>query len=304
MSHDLQDETGEFLKPGDGPAPGASVPTASISVEVAARTHVGLVRENNEDNFHVVEFGRHLRTLLTSLPDGEVPENAEELGYGFAVADGMGGMAAGEVASRLALRLFVEHALGTPDWLLGRGQPYSTMVLDRAAQRFQDVNDAVLREARLDPTLRGMGSTLSMALSFGSDLYVAHVGDSPVFLRQGGALHRLTRDHTMGVQLALLGRDDAAQFQNVLTHAIGIRGTGGEPDIRRLDLADGDRLLLCTDGLTDMVDDPEIARILAGSATSREACDALIDLALDHGGRDNATAIVATFRIPPARPPA
>ena len=91
--------------------------------------------------------------------------------------------------------------------------------------------------------------------------------------------------------------DVPSRYRHMLTQAIGIRENGGEPDIHRLQLEDGDRLLLCTDGLTDMVDDATIAAELQGSATSGEACQALIDLALDHGGRDNVTAVVASYRI-------
>src|SRR5262249_1758307 len=144
-----------------------------------------------------------------------------------------------------------------------------------------------------------MGTTLSLAMSLGDDLIIAHVGDSPAYLWRRGELHRLTRDHTLGRHLAELGAADSARFHHVLTHAIGIQGTGGEPDILRYRLAAGDRLLLCTDGLTDMVDDEAIARELARESPADEVCRALIDLALEGGGKDNVTAAVAAYRIPP-----
>jgi protein phosphatase len=241
-----------------------------------------------------------MRTLLSSLPDGQLPSEAEEAGFAFAVADGMGGMAAGEVASRMAITLFVRHTLETPDWIMSREEPYASDVVDRTAQRFREVNDAVIEQAETGAGLKGMGTTLSLALSLGNDLIVAHVGDSPVFLLSRGTLHRLTRDHTMGQRLARLGVTEAGKFHHVLTHAIGIRGTGGEPDIRRYRLADGDRLLLCTDGLTDMVDDAAIARELGKEGTADEACKNLIELALKNGGRDNVTVVVAGYRIPNA----
>src|SRR4051794_11113319 len=116
MSHDpLSDSTLDLLKIStetNTPTPAVS---ATVAIDVAAQTHPGKVRENNEDNFHVVRFGRYLRTLLSSLPDDEVPNKTEELGYGFAIADGMGGMAAGEIASRMAIALFMEHVIETPD---------------------------------------------------------------------------------------------------------------------------------------------------------------------------------------------
>jgi protein phosphatase len=296
MSEAMSDTT--VIQPRLPEPAAAPPPTAAVRVDLAALTDRGKVRHNNEDNFHVVQFGRYFRTLLSSLPDGQVPAAAEEAGYAIAVADGMGGMAAGEVASRLALTLFVKHALETPDWILGRQGPFAAEVLDRTAERFRAVNEAVIEQAESGPGLGGMGTTLSLAMSFGDDLIVAHVGDSPVFLSRRGALHRLTRDHTMGERLARLGVTDAGRFHHVLTHAIGIRGTGGEPDMRRYRLADGDRLLLCTDGLTDMVGDATIAHHLARAEPAEVVCRALVDLALANGGKDNVTAVVAGYHIP------
>lgn len=278
------------------------VPTAGVRVDLAARTHVGKVRKNNEDNYHVVQFGRFFRTLLSSMPKGDVPALSQETGYGFAVADGMGGMAAGEVASRLAITLFVEHVLATPDWMLTGEEPHISEIVDRTMRRFQDVNAAVVEHAERKSTLSGMGTTLSLAFSLGDVLVVAHVGDSPVMLYSGGELHRLTSDHTLGEHMARLGVETAGRFHNVLTHAIGMRDTGGAPDIRRYRLADGDRLLLCTDGLTNMVDDATIARELARDAPANAVCDSLIELALEAGGKDNVTIAIAGYRIPePAR---
>jgi protein phosphatase len=129
------------------------------------------------------------------------------------------------------------------------------------------------------------------------------VGDSPAYLLRGGELHKLTRDHTLAQEMAdhgqITARDVAAhRYRHVLTQAIGVREAGGEPDIGRLRLADGDRLLLCTDGLTEMVDDATIAAALGQRTSSGEACRALIDLALERGGKDNVTVVVAGYRIP------
>ena len=148
-----------------------------------------------------------------------------------------------------------------------------------------------------------MGTTLTLARSFGPVLTLVHVGDSRVYLLRRGVLHRLTRDHTKAQELADSGKlpaDDVAThaLRNVLTEAIGLWEEGGEPDVRRLPLADGDRLLLCTDGLTEMVDDATIAAELGRDRPAAEACQALLDLALARGGLDNVTIIVAGYRIP------
>ncbi len=301
MQHDPLSDTADYLPVTREESPPKPL-SATVRVDIAAHSHKGLVRPNNEDNFLVARFGRFLQTMMTSLPDGQVPSDFGETGYGMVVADGMGGMAGGEIASRMAITLFLKLVMETPDWILSHDEPWVTDVIDRAAQRFHDVNEAVVEESRNQPALRGMGTTLTMVVSFGADLMVAHVGDSPVYLVRQGELHRLTRDHTLARQMADSGevdeRDISARFRHVLTHAIGIRGTGSEPDIERFWLTDGDRLLLCSDGLTEMVDDATIATALNRESSSDEICQALIELALEGGGRDNVTVVVASYHIP------
>jgi protein phosphatase len=148
-----------------------------------------------------------------------------------------------------------------------------------------------------------MGTTLTMTVSLGSHILIAHVGDSPVFLLRRGELHRLTRDHTMAQQMARHASVPVeavpTRYRHMLTQAIGVRDSGGEPDVCRLTLEDGDRLLICTDGLTDMVDDETITGIMNAGKSSEESCRALVSLALERGGRDNVTVVVATYRIGP-----
>jgi protein phosphatase len=276
-------------------SPEASQPPL-LEVEVGGRTHRGLVRPINEDNFHVVRFGRYLRTVLSSLPEGQALEEEAPPGHGFAVADGMGGHAAGQVASRMAIAALVEVALQTPDWILGREDELLERVMERTALRFQQVDEAVREESLSRPGLRTMGTTLSVALSLSDALIVAHVGDSRTYLFRGGELRRLTRDHTMGQQLADRYPAAATKLRHVLTRYIGGCQPAFEPDVARYRLADGDRLLLCTDGLTNMVGDSSIARELGRGTSSDDVCRALIELALDAGGRDNVTVVVATYR--------
>src|SRR5262245_5269974 len=201
----------------------------------------------------------------------------------------------------MTITLFDVLVLETPDWILGRDEPYVSEVLDRTARRFDGVNQAILEQAESRSGLKGMGTTLTVACSLGADLIIAHVGDSPIYLARRGELHKLTRDHTLAADLERRGSAPAStkssRFHHVLTHAIGIEGTGGEPDIDRLQLDDGDRLLLCTDGLTDMVDDATIAAELQRERSADEACQALVDRALEGGGKDNVTVVVAGYRI-------
>jgi protein phosphatase len=294
MSNDSQADTVEDLRLSDLTRP----PRPVFGVDLAARTHPGKVRPSNEDQYHVVQFGRYLRTLTSSLPAGEAPEEAGEPGYGYAVADGIGGRAAGDVASRLAISLLMECVLQTPDWILGLDDQTLTRVMDRMAERFQKVNLALRTRSEDDPSLRGMGTTLSVAASLGDDLLVTHVGDSAVFLFRRGQLHRLTRDHSAS---QIRPDPDAAggtRFRRVLTRAIGVPQTGAEPDLYHYKLEDGDRLMLCTDGLTDMVGVDTIARELDVAPSAAAACQALTDLALDRGGVDNITVVVATYCLP------
>ena len=298
----LTDTTDDFVPV---PRPEKSVPSSSltmVTVDLAGLSHQGKVRTNNEDNFLVVRFGRFLQTMLTSLPDGHVPSEFGDTGYGLVVADGMGGMAAGEVASRLAITLLVNLVLDTPDWIIGRDDSRSDEVVARAVKRFESVNASIIEQARRQPGLHGMGTTLTMACSFGTDLLIVYVGDSPVYLSRGGELHKLTRDHTVAQEMAdhesIPIEDVPSRFHHMLTQAIGIRENGAEPEIRRVHLTDGDRLLLCTDGLTDMVDDATIATVLQDKASSDAACQALVNLALKHGGKDNVTVVVAGYHVP------
>jgi protein phosphatase len=272
-----------------------------VKVDLAALSHQGKVRENNEDNFLVIRYGRFLESVLSSLPEGQLPEEFRETGYGMVVADGMGGMAAGEVASRLAITCLLNMVLATPDWIIGPDESRTEELVSRAVRRFDAVNEAIIEKARREPGLAGMGTTLTMAMSLGVHLLIAHVGDSPAYLARGGELRRLTRDHTVAQEMAEHGgaraEDVPDRFRHMLTHAIGIPETGGDPEIGRFRLLNGDRLLLCTDGLTDMVDDATIGSALHDNRSSSEVCQSLINLALEGGGKDNVTVVVARYEI-------
>ena len=274
----------------------------AVHIDVAALSDRGKVRPNNEDHFLVVRFHRALQTLLTNLPDDLIPVRAEEGGYGMIVADGMGGMAAGEVASQEAIRTLINLALATPDWVMKKGQPEIERVMQRMAERYRRVNEALREEARADARLSGMATTLILACTIGSDLVLAHVGDSRAYLVRNGELHRLTHDHTLVQELVDRGvvrpeRAATHPFRHVLTRYLGGERGEMEAELQRVSLADADQLQLCTDGLTDMVDDTTISAILEGAASANDACQQLLTLALQNGGKDNVTVVLARFRI-------
>ena len=271
------------------------------NVDLGALSHRGHVRENNEDSYLVVRFGRSLENLVTNLEDALLEQSYLVTGYGMLVADGMGGVAGGEIASRLALSKLVELVVDTSDWVLSlRRQEDVNLVLNRMTERFLQIDSAVRREADHDYTLQGMGTTLTIVAALGSDLIVGHVGDSRAYLLRGSELRQLTTDHTLAQALIDAGvadPDDPASrsMRHVLTAAVGSLGQEVDPQVQRFRLQRGDQLLLCTDGLTETVDDSTIANVLCETKSAQNACQTLVDLALAGGGSDNVTVLIARF---------
>ena len=303
----------EALPKTAGRSPAASAPLAApfssrVRIDVAGVTHPGLVRTNNEDQFFVSRLSRSLETMLTSLPTGNVPERSDEVNYVLVVADGMGGHAAGEVASRMVISTLVNLALDVPDWILKVDAEHKPEIERRAREAVEQVGADVVERGRQDEALRGMGSTLTAARSFGRELLIIHVGDSRAYLQRAGTLHRLTKDHTY-VQLLVdtrqLTASEAAssRLRHVLTNVLGGSDEQVQVDVDLLTLEDGDQLLLCSDGLTDVVDDATIASTLADGGPAADACARLLQRALDGGGRDNVTVIVAVYTLPDEPPP-
>lgn len=244
---------------------------AELTLRSTALTHVGRVRQGNEDNY-------------LDRPDAGL----------WAVADGMGGHEAGEVASG-----FLVHALGQVD---ARTSGYA----------FLDGIQAAVRRVNLD--LRARASTLRPGAVIGSTLVVLlasegcyaclWAGDSRAYRLRGGLLERITHDHSVAQDLidsGALSPADArtSKAQHVLTRAVGVAETLAL-DMREGDIQAGDIFLLCSDGLTGMVEDDEIQRILL-ALPQAEAADALLALALDRGGRDNITLVLVRADEPPGR---
>lgn len=272
-----------------------------FDVDLGAVSHQGHVRENNEDSYLVLRFGRSLENLLTNLDPDLLEESYVMSGYGMFVADGMGGMAGGEVASRLALSKLIELIVDTSDWTLAlKHQRDLTTVLERMTERFLEVDGVLRKQADADHTLRGMGTTLTVAGAMGTDLIIGHVGDSRAYLLRGETFKQLTTDHTLAqalIDAGVASRDDPASrsMRHVLTAAVGSLGEQVDPQVQHFKLQAGDQLLLCTDGLTEAVEDEMIAEVLRESKSAQGACQALLDLALAAGGTDNITIVVGHF---------
>jgi protein phosphatase len=300
MTNSNQADTGEY------PALTEARPLpAPAKVDLGALSHPGMVRTNNEDCYLVARLTRAMEPLLTNLSADNIPTQLDEAVYGLLVADGIGGAAAGEVASHLAARTMMDLVLNTPDWILRLGERESARVMERMAERYRAVDAALKEEAGADPELAGMGTTMTVAASVGRWLFLGHVGDSRAYLCRGDHLYRLTRDHTWSQALAdagLLPQEDVPKhrLRHLLTRSLGASPGRVEADVECIDLLDGDQVLLCTDGLTDMVEDLTLAILLRSGGTAQDACQALVETALDHGGKDNVTVALARYHFPGA----
>jgi protein phosphatase len=216
------------------------------------------------------------------------------------VADGMGGMAAGEVASRLAIQTMVQIVLEVPNWILLVDELSEPQLTARVSEYFQEIDSQISKQQATDPSLAGMGTTMTLAYSLGAEAFIGHVGDSRASLFRDGNTQQLTQDHTHVQRLVSAGaitRQQAAthRLRGVLTQAIGGQSGQLRVEVHRLQLREGDRLLLCTDGLTDMVPEASIAEALAGSRSAQQICQDLVDLALNAGGKDNVSVCLAHY---------
>ena len=286
-------------EPGVLPRPFSSL----IGVDVYALSEKGYVRSQNEDHYLVVRVGRALETIFSNLGGNRRGDCFDEVGFGFVIADGVSGEAAGEVASRQAIFTLLDLALRTPDWQFRWGAKERNTVMWRMQDRFRRVNAALVQQATAHASLNGMCTTMTVALTHGQDLIVGHIGDSRAYLLHEGKLRRLTRDHTVAEHLREEGIDPANdqllnQLRNVLMHALGGPESECRPDTSEHRIEDGDQLLLCTDGLTDRVPEAEIEFVLNKVDSAHLACRTLLNLALNNGGQDNATVIVARYSIP------
>ncbi len=279
--------------------------SSQVRIDVSGLSHVGLLRANNEDQFYIARMSRALETMSTSLAETEVPARAEEVNYAMVLADGMGGHAAGEVASRMAISMLISLVLELPNWILKVDDDAAHEMEKRARSMVRKVGAMMFKEGHDHAELRGMGSTLTIARSLGRDLLIIHVGDSRAYLLRAGKLNRLTRDHTYAQMLVDCGRLDACDLadsgvRHILTNALGGSTADVDVDVDLLQLENGDRLMLCSDGLSDLVDDEAITKTLIAKPVSKDACEQLVQMALDAGGRDNVTVVVAGYNFPAA----
>jgi len=246
-------------------------------IKFGARTDTGRVRENNEDCY------------------GAAPE----IGL-FVLSDGMGGMASGEIASRLAVETILAHcreAQANPSLpLVGERIEGISDASNRLASAIRLANQAIFQAAQKNPLQHGMGAT-AVAIRFTDQrLSVAHAGDSRAYRLRAGALQQLTQDHSFIAESVRRGfmseaEAGASKLQNVLLRALGV-DSDLEAEVAEDVVMEGDTFLLCSDGLTHELSDSQIGAVLQHAHDPRKAADSLVDLANSAGGGDNITAVV------------
>lgn len=277
--------------PSSASTEGESTSETDVRVKLFARTDVGQVREHNEDNFLVADMTRRSRGLLEANRATAIGQQ----GAVFAVCDGMGGAAAGEIASQLAVDIIYERLVD------GMGE--RALRRDELARRLVRAVEAaglrIFHEAKADRSRRGMGTTVTAAALVDDVLFFAQVGDSRGYVLRGDTLVQLTRDQSLVNQLIEAGQlteEEAETFEhnNIILQALGTSDTV-QVDLTFAELRRGDILLLCSDGLSGMVRFEEIRELLKSSVEPLDICKGLTERANMAGGHDNITVIVVQF---------
>ena len=272
---------------------------AQLAVRSFGLTDLGKVRDSNEDQFLIAVLRKALEVQRTSLPRRKVQHGSDQ-GYLFVVADGIGGSAGGEQASALAIDSVETFMLDTFKWFFQFTGKEEDKVLAEFHNALGQANSRVLAEADQHPELRGMGTTLTLAYSLNDTLFVAHVGDSRCYLARNRRLYRLTRDHTLVEEMVRQGTLTAAaaethRWRHAITNAVGAGSAEVKVEVHKIHLEAGDAVLLATDGLTHLVPDHEIARILRAQVDPEKTCRRLVARANEAGGNDNITVILAKY---------
>ena len=263
-----------------------------IRVEVFAKSDLGRTRDHNEDKFLVADLTKKSASLLPEVRRHDIGPRGTLL----VVADGMGGAAAGEVASAMATDTIYAHLMKT--W-----NAEDEVTPQRFAYRLKEAvevaNASIHAHAKAHPEVRGMGTTTTAAGVLNDHLYLTQVGDSRAYLIRGGEAHQLTKDQSLMQRLVEAGElteEEAAQSErrNIILQALG-PDPKVKVDLTHQEVRRGDILVLCSDGLSGQVKKDEIAKIVTAAPNLSSACDQLIALANERGGPDNITVVIARF---------
>lgn len=265
-------------------------------IDVHGVTHPGKVRQDNQDHFVLCSLRKQLVLRFSSIPDAAgLMAESERLASLIMVADGVGGAARGETASRLALQAVTRYVTRATRCYFGAPEDDDQALLDALQEGAQHCHAELLRLGEEDADFRGMATTLTLYLGVWPRGYLLQVGDSRCYLLRHGELTQITRDQTVAqemVDLGVMKAEEAAgtQLAHTLTSSIGGRET--HPKITRVDMTWGHVLLLCSDGLTRHVSDERIRDVLRSMTSAKQAGETLLQEALDSGGSDNITVVV------------
>ncbi len=265
-------------------------------VDVHGITDIGKRRKTNQDHFLISSLHKTLVVHGTSLPeDHPLDLMSRAIGYFLVVADGVGGSGGGEEASEMTLHTLADYVTRTMKCYYARDVDEEQAFLLELADSVNEIHAAVVEEGNSEHGVKGMASTLTMAIVVWPKAYIVQVGDSRCYQLRDGELRQVTRDQTFAQDLAATGaitpeQAEQSHLNNILSSAVG--GPEAKPDITILDLQFDDTLMICSDGLTKHVSDEAIAASLASKDSSAVICRDLIDQALDGGGTDNVTVVV------------
>ena len=273
--------------------------SASFDLQVGAASFGGKWPPHNTDHYLVLRSARLQETISTSLTEADLPDNFEEYAYGLIIADGLGEQGAGSRASRVAVSALAHLLLRYGKWNV-RVSPETRAEIAAQGQFFyRQMNDAVRQASGVDLELAEMGTSLTALCVVEDDLFFWHVGHSRAYLFRHGTLTQLTTDHTLAEHRRSTSAptDAKSDFIHLVTETVGGRTAGPGVDAEQIKLLSGDRLLLCTNGLTDVVSDDQIADQLAQVRSPAEECRQLIELARAAGSPDDVTVILADYTL-------
>jgi serine/threonine protein phosphatase PrpC len=264
-------------------------------IDVHGLTHIGNVRRDNQDHFLICALRKQMVVHQTSLPETErLMAGPERLAFLAMVADGVGGGARGEEASRIALEAVTRYVSGTMRCYYAAGSDDAEFyaALQEGALR---CHAELKRRGEEDPEYQGMATTLTLYLGVWPRAYLLQVGDSRCYIYRNGELNQITRDQTMAqelIDLGVLTPADAAATRYARTLSSSLGGRQTDPVVTRLDMSWGTVLLLCSDGLTAHVSDERIRERLRSMTSAKQVCEDLLREALEDGGSDNVTIMV------------
>ncbi len=266
--------------------------SAPVRVSVFGKTDLGLTRDHNEDTFLVADLSAGNASLQPDVRNHEVGAR----GSLFMVADGMGGAAAGEVASAMAAEVIYGHLSTT--WTQDEDVSAARFAY-RMKEAVELANQRIYLYAREHPDVRGMGTTVTAAGVFGDELYLTQIGDSRGYLIRNGVAFQLTRDQSLTQRLVDAGELTEEEAEQSERRNIILQALGPDPrvkvDLSHQQLRRGDTLILCSDGLSGLVRRDEFAQMVEQSPDLPTLCSSLIDLANERGGPDNVTVVAVRF---------